>query len=86
MTNREKFEEVFGFPLYDDMHCPFPTECCYPADSECFNCPLDKFWEKEYKPCFRIDMSKIKGEEYKRGYKEGYNEAMKDIGEGGEDE
>lgn len=51
MTNAEKFSEVFGFEPNEE--CPFPSRVCLEHES-CNGCPLDGWWEKEYKPCFRL--------------------------------
>ena len=54
MTNAEKFKEVFGFePLFDS--CIAPVKVCeHHSDSHfsCEDCTFDKWWSKEYKPCF----------------------------------
>lgn len=57
MTNKEKFEEVFGFE--PTLTCLLPHEVCDTVDGLCFECPFGKFWEKEYKSCFKLDKSKL---------------------------
>jgi hypothetical protein len=61
MTNAEKFEKVFGFSPNEDLECPMPTDVCYVNNEICNNCPFDDFWQKEYKPCFKLDLSNING-------------------------
>lgn len=55
MTNREKFKETFGFNFDSDSfsNCLAPEGVCKNYDS-CEECPFDEFWDKEYKPCFKI--------------------------------
>ena len=55
MTNREKFKETFGFNFDSDSfsNCLAPEGVCRNYDS-CEECPFDEFWDKEYKPCFKI--------------------------------
>lgn len=49
MTNKEKFEEVFGIKLIDHpitiCHSTSLKEC----NSKCETCKSHGFWEKEYK-------------------------------------
>ena len=57
MTNREKFKEVFGF--YPDVaSCVVPRKICAieikKGNDDCYNCPFDEWWDKEYKACFEI--------------------------------
>ena len=58
MTNREKFEEVFGFKPNDDAECVAPMLICYINDNICASkekeCPFYDWWDKEYKPCFKL--------------------------------
>ena len=53
MTNREKFKEVFGF-YHSIMECPFPTSICEKSKFQCLECQFFGWWEKEYKPCFKL--------------------------------
>ena len=55
MTNREKFKETFGFHFDSDSfsNCLAPEGVCKNYDS-CEECPFNEFWDKEYKPCFKI--------------------------------
>lgn len=49
MTNAEKFEEVFGFPvepLRGGNGCTY-SSCDHYVD--CKNCPKYDFWNQEYK-------------------------------------
>lgn len=64
MTNAEKFEEIFGFKV-DKQSCPVTEEFCKRFQNEkmkrsCMDCPFLWFWGKQYKPCFRLDMEKVK--------------------------
>lgn len=52
MTNAEKFEQVFGFE-HNKERCPFPVETCKEL-AACNDCALVDFWDKEYKPCFKL--------------------------------
>lgn len=51
MTNAEKFEEVFGIKIDED----YPADICDSVDHDiclvhdCPNCPIFKFWDREYK-------------------------------------
>ena len=58
MTNREKFKEVFGFAPKDDAECVAPTSICDINDNVCASqdheCPFWMWWDKEYKPCFKL--------------------------------
>lgn len=54
MTNREKFKETFGFKPKKDMPCPMSSKVCELYNRDCQNCPIDGWWDKEYKPCFAI--------------------------------
>lgn len=58
MTNKEKFEEVFGYKpntVTDDIeNCMFSESVCEQADFDCDNCPFLGWWDKEYKPCFKL--------------------------------
>lgn len=59
MTNAEKFKEVFGFAHHNG--CPFPVLVCATVEKmDCKKCPFERFWEKEYKECFELDMDKVK--------------------------
>lgn len=51
MTNREKFKEVFDFNPSD---CVAPTSICIDRRMGCKDCPFHDWWDKEYKPCFKI--------------------------------
>lgn len=55
MTNREKFKETFGFDFDADSfsNCLAPANVCKEFDS-CEECPFLDFWDKEYKPCFKL--------------------------------
>lgn len=53
MTNREKFEDVYGFEP-DQRLCVAPQMVCDSQHGNCFKCPFNKFWEKEYRECFKI--------------------------------
>ena len=51
MTNAEKFEKVFGLKIDEN----YPSDPCDMVDHDicvnadgCHNCPVYKFWEKEY--------------------------------------
>ena len=64
MTNREKFEKVFGFPANEDAGCPLPITVCDVIEHDgksCNNCSFYGWWDKEYKPCFKLDLSNING-------------------------
>lgn len=55
MTNREKFKETFGFDL-DRVNlsmCPVAEKICK-QQGICKVCPFQYFWEREYKPCFKM--------------------------------
>lgn len=68
MTNRQKFKEVFGFTPRDEAHCVAPTSVCAVNNGICVLgkqngagrieppqvCPFWNWWNKEYKPCFKI--------------------------------
>ncbi len=51
MTNAEKFKEVFGIKIDEnvpeDPCAMFDHNIC--IDHECGDCPACHFWEKEYK-------------------------------------
>ena len=47
MTNAEKFKEVFGFKANTNL-CYMPEDIICPLNSECDNCPYDKWLEEEY--------------------------------------
>lgn len=54
MTNGEKFKEVFGF-TQDKKVCVAPLTVCEIFYAQCGKgCPFDDWWNKEYKPCFRM--------------------------------
>ena len=53
MTNREKFKEIFGFD-HSIIECPFPTSICKKTNFQCSECCFFGWWEKEYKPCFKL--------------------------------
>ena len=59
MTNKEKFEKVFGFEPNDTLECIVPHEVCETVSGVCFECPFGDFWNKEYKSCFKLDKSKL---------------------------
>jgi len=52
MTNAEKFKEVFGIEIEEnvpeDPCAMFDHHIC--MDHECEDCPACHFWEKEYEP------------------------------------
>ena len=62
MTNRDKFEEVFGYRPDDDAECLVPIEICLSRKYNCNPqkekneelCPFYGWWDKEYKPCFKL--------------------------------
>ena len=61
MTNRDKFEEVFGYRPNEDAECVAPSIVCMARDEVCASptagdCPFWLWWDKEYKPCFILDM------------------------------
>lgn len=58
MTNAEKFEEVFGFPPHSNARCIAPKEIC-DEEEGCKTCPFRNWWNKEYKPCFVWNKSRI---------------------------
>ena len=53
MTNREKFKETFGFKPRN-VTCPMSSKVCELYNRDCKNCPIDGWWDKEYKSCFAI--------------------------------
>lgn len=63
MTNAEKFKEVFGMTPNKDS-CPiFSSKICSeqlkkhfndPCEDCCKDCPFEDWWNKEYRPCFKI--------------------------------
>ena len=64
MTNLEKFKEVFGFipTIHDDtITCIGVDRVCdeqYRKNRPyvgCSDCPFNDWWNKEYKPCFKMD-------------------------------
>lgn len=55
MTNREKFEEVYGFEL-DGNPCAAPQSIC--NEQTCERCPFWGWWDKEYKSCFKYEEKK----------------------------
>ena len=55
MTNKEKFEEVYGFEL-DGNPCAAPQSIC--NEQTCERCPFWGWWDKEYKACFRYEEKK----------------------------
>ena len=64
MTNLEKFREVFGFT--PTPYCIGNEKFCDERNRKegtaevgifydpCEDCPFHDWWNKEYKPCFRI--------------------------------
>ena len=54
MTNKEKFEEVFGFEPDIENTCPAPGEVCEKLPFDCSECPFSGWWDKEYKECFKL--------------------------------
>lgn len=51
ITNKEKFKEVFGFETVQPV-CPIGFYC---GNISCVDCVFDvKWWNKEYKPCFKL--------------------------------
>lgn len=55
MTNGEKFKQTFGFSPHG---CPVPTIICADNHANCRRCPFDKWWEREYLPCFELERKK----------------------------
>ena len=63
MTNREKFKEVFGIKPSNNS-CPISlSKICSEqlkkhfndsVQNLCIDCPMDDWWNKEYKPCFKL--------------------------------
>ena len=59
MTNAEAFKKVFGFaPRVMNQNektdgCFIPISVCNDFNS-CKECPFVGFWDKEYKPCFKL--------------------------------
>ena len=53
MTNKEKFKETFGFTP-SDLECIAPTNICINQHNYCSDCVFYNFWDREYKPCFKI--------------------------------
>ena len=53
MTNREKFEEIFGFSPEDES-CPASMRTCAILHTNCVDCLYWNWWNKEYKPCFKL--------------------------------
>ena len=53
MTNKEKFEEIFRFSPKDDS-CPASGKVCTIVHTQGLKCPFWKWWDKEYKPCFKL--------------------------------
>ena len=56
MTNGEKFKQTFGFSPHG---CPVPTIICADNHANCRRCPFDKWWEKDYKKCCQLELSKV---------------------------
>lgn len=63
MTNGEKFKEVFGFIPEPEFDCGCaPRKVCNEQKkvhnrntaNMCFDCPFNDWWNKEYKPCFKM--------------------------------
>ena len=68
MTNREKFKEVFGFTPRENAQCVAPASVCIVNNGICVKdkqvnadvkvgfkiCPFWMWWDREYKPCFKI--------------------------------
>ena len=52
MTNIEKFKEVFGFMPRINA-CLGPSKVCREHEL-CDDCPFNGWFEKEFKPCFKI--------------------------------
>lgn len=51
MTNAEKFEEIFGIKINEELvnMCNIvDRQICVDA-SDCNHCPSHKFWEKQYR-------------------------------------
>lgn len=49
MTNREKFEEVFGITIKKEVQCQiFELRQCKQVEWQCSKCPFYDFWNKEY--------------------------------------
>ena len=53
ITNREKFEEIFGFSPEDES-CPASMRTCAILHTNCVDCLYWNWWNKEYKPCFKL--------------------------------
>ena len=55
MTNREKFQEVFGFRMgVSEEKEVCPDGACEMSDG-CDSCPFNEgWWDREYKSCFRM--------------------------------
>lgn len=53
MTNREKFEEIFGFKPYPNDVCVINDQTCLIGveniETTCEQCPYNNWWEWEYK-------------------------------------
>lgn len=57
MTNKEKFEEIFGYSPEKDtdlINCLIPVSVCEKIEGGCSKCPFYGWWDKEYKPCFKL--------------------------------
>ena len=52
MTNADKFKETFGYE--PAQMCLLPIWICVDQGGECDNCPFKSWWDKEYKPCFKL--------------------------------
>ena len=49
MTNREKFEEVFGITIKKEVQCQiFELRQCKQVEWQCSKCPFYDFWNREY--------------------------------------
>ena len=60
MTNKEKFEEIFGYSP-KKANCLFPLSVCDDIHKQGLGCttrpqrcPFYDWWDKEYKPCFKL--------------------------------
>lgn len=52
MTNAEKFKEVFGYDVVNDLYVVDPCDFVGIDDCRkhsCHDCPLFNFWNEEYK-------------------------------------
>lgn len=52
-TNRDKFIETYGFEP-NEKGCIAPEIVCIANNNDCKGCPFLKWWDREYKACFRL--------------------------------